>query len=261
MKISTKLFNSMVILFFSFLLSACANKNQVPEKNLPDNTPDNRAESSTANSALPESESHSVENEPILNNSSIAIEDMSLSLSESKQDIIEKLETSGLDYSEVQPDYPDEVEYDSYYNVAGGCIQIYFLNDSCVRIRLTDLQSASSWKIQTTKELRPGDTYTQMIELYGDDFETHTYSYKGIYTVYRYSIEDFIYEVGIPGEDSEEIYNIDIYLPSQSPIYKYGEEISDIENEPIVNNSSITIGDMSLSLSESKLPILRTLVK
>ena len=64
-----------------------------------------------------------------------------------------------------------------------------------------------------------------MIELYGDDFETHTYSYKGIYTIYRYSIGDFIYEFGIPGEDAEKIYNIDIYFPSQSPIYKYGEEI------------------------------------
>lgn len=181
--------------------------------------------SSIANSALPESESHSAENGPILNNSSITIGDMSLSLSESKQDIIAKLETAGLDYSEHQPDYPDEVKYDSYYNVAEGCIQVYFLNDSCVRIRLINYESSPSPRVQTAQELRTLNTYTQMMELCGDGFETHTYSYKGIYTIYRYSIGDFIYEFGIPGEDAEKIYNIDIYFPSQSPIYKYGEEI------------------------------------
>ena len=147
---------------------------------------------------------------PILNNNSITIGDMSLSLSESKRDIIAKLETAGLNYSEHQPDSPDEVKYDSYYNVAEGCIQVYFLNDSCVRIRLINYESSPSLRVQTAQELRTLNTCTQMIELYGDDFETHTYSYKGIYTIYRYSTGDFIYEFGIPGEDAEKIYNIDI---------------------------------------------------
>ena len=46
-----------------------------------------------------------------------------------------------------------------------------------------------------------------------------------IYTIYRYSVDDCIYEFGIPDENSDTIYNIDIYLLSQAPIYEYGEEI------------------------------------
>lgn len=63
-----------------------------------------------------------------------------------------------------------------------------------------------------------------METLYGDSFETHSYSNRIIYTIYRYSINDCIYEFGIQ-EDSDSIYNIDIYLPNQAPIYEYGEEI------------------------------------
>ena len=63
-----------------------------------------------------------------------------------------------------------------------------------------------------------------MVTLYGDSFETHSYSDRITYTIYRYLINDCVYEFGIQ-EHSDSIYNIDIYLPNQAPIYDYGEEI------------------------------------
>lgn len=219
----------MTILVFSFLLSACANKNPVSKEKLPDNTLSNQVETSIANDSLPEADNHSAETELPLNDCSITIGDISLSLSESRQDIVAKLEAAGFDdyddYSEVRPDSSNEASYDLYYNAAG-CLQIYFLDDTCVRIRLQKFDD-SLGDPQTARGLHPRDTYSQMIELYGDDYETHAYSYKGIYTIYRYSVGDCICEFGIEGENSDSIYNIDIYLPNQSPIYRYGEEITE----------------------------------
>lgn len=77
---------------------------------------------------------------------------------------------------------------------------------------------------QTVRGLHQGSTYSQMLEQYGDDFETHTYAGKEIYKIYRYSVNDCIYEYGIFRENPDSIYNIDIYVPDQSPIYDYGEE-------------------------------------
>ena len=185
----------------------------------------NQADHSSANDSSPESDNHSAATDQPLNDCSITIGDVSLSLSESKQDILAKLEAAGFDYSEVQPYSPDEASYDLYYNAAG-CLQIYFLDDTCVRIRLQELDD-SLGNPQTARGLHPGDTYSQMIERYGDDYETHAYSYKGIYTIYRYSIGDCICEFGIAGENRDSFYNIDIYLPSQLPIYDYGEELTE----------------------------------
>lgn len=224
MKHQTKLLKITAILAISFLLSACANKNHVSEETLPDSTPINQVDTSSASESSPESDNHSAVTDQPLDDCSVTIGDVSLSLSESRQDILAKLEASGFDYSEVQPDSPNEASYDLYYNAAG-CLQIYFLDDTCVRIRLVNLVSAADWNTQTARGLHPGDTYSQMIDLYGDDYETHAYSYKGIYTIYRYSIGDCICEFGIEGENRDSFYNIDIYLPSQLPIYEYGEEI------------------------------------
>ena len=223
MKFQTKILKIITIFVFAFLLSACYNKNNVSEEDLLDNTLSNQIENLTANDSLLESNSHSAVTDPLLNDDYVTIGNVSLSLSESKQDILAKLEAAGYDYGEAQPDYPDEAKYDFYYNAAG-CLQIYFLDDTCVRIRLQESDSLIP-NPQTARGLHPGDTYSQMIDLYGDDYETHTYSYKGIYTIYRYSIGDCICEFGIEGENRYSFYNIDIYLPNQSPIYKYGEEI------------------------------------
>lgn len=223
MKKQTKLLIITVIFAISFLLSACANKNHVSEETLPDSTPINQVDTSSTSESSPKSDNHSAVPEQPLNDCSVTIGDVSLSLSESRQDILAKLEAAGFDYSDVQPDSTNEASYDLYYNAAG-CLQIYFLDDTCVRIRLQESDSSIP-NPQTARGLHPGDTYSQMIDLYGDDYETHAYSYKGIYTIYRYSIGDCICEFGIAGENRDSFYNIDIYLPSQLPIYEYGEEI------------------------------------
>lgn len=225
MKFQIRLIKVVAIFVSSLLLSACANGDRISEEMLPDSTPINQVDHSPASESMPESDNYSVVTDPLPNDDTVTIGNVSLSLSESRQDILAKLEAAGLDYSEVQPDSPDEVGYDLYYNAAE-CLQVYFLDDTCVRIRLIDLHSASDLNAQTARGLHPGDPYSQMTGLYGDDYETHAYSYKGIYTIYRYSIGDCICEFGIEGENRDSIYNIDIYLPSQLPIYDYGEEIS-----------------------------------
>lgn len=227
MKFRIRLLITAIISALFFTLPACVKENHVSEEKPPDNAPGNQAEHSTANNSASESGSHAVETEPLLHKGSVAIGGISFSLSESRQDILEKLDAVGFAYGESKSDYPDEAKYDFYYNIAG-CMQIYFLDDNCVRIRLIHLESAADWNAQTGKGLHPGDTYFQMMELYGNDFETHVYSGKEIYTVYRYSVSDCIFEFGIFGENSEDIYNIDIYFPSQYPIYRYGEEILEI---------------------------------
>lgn len=190
-------------------------------------TIDIQVENAPIDASSPESDNDSSVTDQPLNDCTITLGDISLSLSESKQDILAKLEAAGFDncddYGEVQPVSPNEASYDLYYNAAG-CLQIYFLDDTCVRIRLQKFDD-SLGNPQTARGLHPRDTYSQMIELYGDDYETHAYSYKGIYTIYRYSIGDCICEFGIEGENSDSIYNIDIYVPSQAPIYDYGEEL------------------------------------
>lgn len=90
---------------------------------------------------------------------------------------------------------------------------------------MIDVDEGSSEHARTTMGIHPGSTYSQMVELYGDSYEMHSYSERIIYTIYRYSVDDCIYEFGIPDENSDTIYNIDIYLLSQAPIYEYGEEI------------------------------------
>lgn len=114
-----------------------------------------------------------------------------------------------MNYSESKLDDPIEKRYDSYYHV-GTWLQIYFLNDECVRLRMIDIDEGSSEHARTTMGIHPGSTYSQMVELYGDSYEMHSYSERIIYTIYRYSVDDCIYEFGIPDENSDTIYNIDI---------------------------------------------------
>lgn len=106
-----------------------------------------------------------------------------------------------MNYSESKLDDPIEKRYDSYYHV-GTWLQIYFLNDECVRLRMIDIDEGSSEHARTTMGIHPGSTYSQMVELYGDSYEMHSYSERIIYTIYRYSVDDCIYEFGIPDENS-----------------------------------------------------------
>ena len=185
---------------------------------------DIQAENSQTDEPIPESDSNPSETEQSLDDRSIMIGDISLSINESKQDIFAKLDEAGLDYIEFEPDNPDETKYDACYNIDEVSVQMYFLDDVCVRLRVISLDN-SYGIVQTARGLQSGSTYAQMVELYGDSYETHAYAGKEVYTIYRYYINDFICEFGIPGENRDYIYNIDIYVPSQIPIYDYGEEL------------------------------------
>ena len=46
-----------------------------------------------------------------------------------------------------------------------------------------------------------------------------------MYTVYRYMLQGEVIEFGILGDATAEIYNGDIYVLGQFPIYDYGEEL------------------------------------
>lgn len=211
-----KLHKITIILSLSLFLTACADNNSAS---------DSQTRFPVANTSTPE-DSSSSEAEQISNTNSIIIGNTSLSIYESKQDILTKLDKAGLYYSKRKSDNPEEESYDFYYYVDDASLQIYFLNNKCVRLRVINSMDIEDELPHTVQGLYTGNkcTYSQMVTLYGDSFETHSYSGKLIYTIYRYSINDCIYEFGIQ-EDTNYIYNIDIYLPNQSPIYDYGEEI------------------------------------
>lgn len=151
----------------------------------------------------------------------INIGDFSVSLYESEQEILGKLDKMGLLYEKVEDS--DNKKYD-YYNVGDGevqFIQVYFLEKECVRIRISSNETFA----HTSRGIYSGNTYSQMVEQYGDSYEKHTYIGKERYTIYRYALGECFHEFGIPGEATGEIYNVDVYVSGQMPIYDYGEEI------------------------------------
>ena len=151
----------------------------------------------------------------------INIGDFSVSLYESEQEILGKLDKMGLLYEKVEDS--DNKKYD-YYNIGDGeaqFIQVYFLEKECVRIRISSNETFA----HTSRGIYSGNTYSQMVEQYGDSYEKHTYMGKERYTIYRYALGECFHEFGIPGEATGEIYNVDVYVSGQMPIYDYGEEI------------------------------------
>ena len=152
----------------------------------------------------------------------INIGDFSVSLYEGEQEILGKLDKMGLLYEKVEDS--DNKKYDYYYNVGDGktqFIQVYFLEKECVRIRISSNETFA----HTSRGIYSGNTYSQMVEQYGDSYEKHTYIGKERYTIYRYALGECFHEFGIPGEATGEIYNVDVYVSGQMPIYDYGEEI------------------------------------
>ena len=152
----------------------------------------------------------------------INIGDFSVSLYEGEQEILGKLDKMGLLYEKVEDS--DNKKYDYYYNVGDGetqFIQVYFLEKECVRIRISSNETFA----YTSRGIYSGNTYSQMVDQYGDSYEKHTYMGKERYTIYRYALGECFHEFGIPGEATGEIYNIDVYVSGQMPIYDYGEEI------------------------------------
>lgn len=152
----------------------------------------------------------------------INIGDFSVSLYESEQEILGKLDKMGLLYEKVEDS--DNKKYDYYYNIGDGeaqFIQVYFLEKECVRIRISSNETFA----HTSRGIYSGNTYSQMVDQYGDSYEKHTYMGKERYTIYRYALGECFHEFGIPGEATGEIYNVDVYVSGQMPIYDYGEEI------------------------------------
>ena len=152
----------------------------------------------------------------------INIGDFSVSLYEGEQEILGKLDKMGLLYEKVEDS--DNKKYDYYYNVGDGeaqFVQVYFLEKECVRIRISSNETFA----HTSRGIYSGNTYSQMVDQYGDSYEKHTYMGKERYTIYRYALGECFHEFGIPGEATGEIYNVDVYVSGQMPIYDYGEEI------------------------------------
>lgn len=152
----------------------------------------------------------------------INIGDFSVSLYESEQEILGKLDKMGLLYEKVEDS--DNKKYNYYYNVGDGeaqFVQVYFLEKECVRIRISSNETFA----HTSRGIYSGNTYSQMVDQYGDSYEKHTYMGKERYTIYRYALGECFHEFGIPGEATGEIYNVDVYVSGQMPIYGYGEEI------------------------------------
>lgn len=152
----------------------------------------------------------------------INIGDFSVSLYEGEQEILGKLDEMGLLYEKVEDS--DNKKYNYYYNVGDGeaqFIQVYFLEKECVRIRISSNETFA----HTSRGIYSGNSYSQMVDQYGDSYEKHTYMGKERYTIYRYALGECFHEFGIPGEATGEIYNVDVCVSGQMPIYDYGEEI------------------------------------
>ena len=152
----------------------------------------------------------------------INIGDFSVSLYEGEQEILGKLDKMGLLYEKVEDS--DNKKYNYYYNVGDGktqFIQVHFLEKECVRIRISSNETFA----HTSRGIYSGNTYSQMVDQYGDSYEKHTYMGKERYTIYRYALGECFHEFGIPGEATGEIYNVDVYVSGQMPIDDYGEEI------------------------------------
>ena len=216
----------MATVFSLFLLlSACANNNP-PSSDSTSETPSAPSETSTLQpeetsvaESSPESSSTSPEAETVLSDYSVTIGDLTISLYENKQDIMDKLNKTNLSYDiKYNAGYVGYNEYESYY-IIDEALCVYFKDDTCVRLSFINEVP------QTAKGIHKDDPYSQVIEQYGDSFETHSYADPGIYQIYRYSSGDYICEFGVLPEISDAIVNINIYTPDQYPLYDYGEEL------------------------------------
>ena len=200
-------------------------------------TKDILLENTQVDGLLLESDSNSPETEQVSPGYFISIGNLTMALYEDKQDITDKLNENGLHYNEYDYDlkYSDAEynKYDSYYMVGesplgtdasqwvDAFLYIYFKDGICVRLQ--------SWNEipETALGIHEGDSYSQLIEQYGDSFEKHTYNAHGVYNVYLYSYQDYICEFCIVEAYPDSIYGVDIYVPSLYPVYFYGEEVID----------------------------------
>lgn len=187
------------------------------------------------NEALPESGSSVSGTGQITSDYSVSMGNFTISLYEDKQDITDKLNENGLSYNEYNSEMkysdPGYNKYDSYYMVGESSLGTdeaqwvdaslcaYFADGICVRLELLNQ------KCQTVRDIHKDDSYSQLIEQYGDSFEKRTYDAHGVYDVYRYSYNEYICEFAILREYPDSIQSVDIYVSNLYPIYDYGEEL------------------------------------
>lgn len=195
-----------------------------------------QAENIQAEEPLPESGSSVSGTEQITGDYSVSIGNFTISLYEDKQAITDKLNENGLSYNEYDSrmKYSDTVynKYDSYYMVGesplgtdgaqwvDASLCAYFADGICVRLELLNQE------YQTARGIHKDDSYSQLVEQYGDSFEKQAYNAHGIYDVYRYSYNEYICEFAILRDYPDSVQSVDIYVPSLYPIYDYGEELT-----------------------------------
>lgn len=193
-------------------------------------TEDTQAENTQPDESSLQSNSDAANTEQSIHYSSFTVGDITISLYEDKQDITAKLNEAGLSYHEINSDliYGEDSEdnkYDTYYAIEKSWC-IYFKDGICVRLLLRNEE------LQMVRGIHINDSASQLIEKYGDSFEKHMYNAHGVYSVYRYTFDDCIYEFMIEEEYQEKIWSVDIFVPSLYPIYyNYGDELTDSEIE------------------------------
>lgn len=144
--------------------------------------------------------------EGVLDECSVRYDDVTISLQDAKEDIIGRLIDKKIMYNETEE-----------YLMLDSSVCLYFNNDNkCERISLLDSIPVIA------KGIHKGDTISDMINQYGNDYEKKTYCYKGYYDEYRYNFEDFIMEFGVYDGDPNILLNVDIYSQECGPIYNHG---------------------------------------
>lgn len=198
-------------------------------------TKDIQSENSQTGEPLPESGSNTSEMERSISDYSVYIGNFTISLYEGKQDVTDKLKENGMDYNEYDSNMKysdsDYNKYDSYYMIGESplgtdesqwveaSLCVYFEDGICVRLELLNEIP------QTVRGVSLKDSYSHLIEQYGDSFEKQTYVAHGVYDVYRYSFDNYICEFIILEDSPDCVHDVDIYVLGLHPIYDYGEEL------------------------------------
>lgn len=142
-------------------------------------TKDDLTENIRTDEPLPESGGDFQRAEQLSGDYAVSTGNMTVALYESKQDITDRLNETGLNYNEYDSDtkYSDPAynKYDSYY-MAGesplgtneaqdASLCIYFADGICVRLELLDGET------ETARGIRKGDSWSGVTEKYGDSYE------------------------------------------------------------------------------------------
>lgn len=140
------------------------------------------------------------------------------SLFDNLEDIINQLNSKGIDYKFE----------DDYINVESALILYFDKNNTCTRISF--LNSLP----KTNNGIHEGDSISTAMDFYGNNYTETIYVDRGLYAVYRYEISNSIFEFGIyePTTDMDEVNfstidNVEIYCADLFPLYDYGPTLEE----------------------------------